>query len=245
MENQGIAEVLRVLTNRVKNSENKVKMAKKISINNELDKVKKKLIRNTLAIPSKKRDMSLKYPKGDDGLTEKQRVFVEIYTENEGRMTPTACARQAGYKAERANVTASELLNIKKFPRVTAAVMKRREEIATTHRVQMNKHVQELARLREKALGEKSYSAAVNAERLRGQAAGLYIERREIRTGSIDDMSREDVLKQLKELGLDGKFKKEGNQTVLSVEEEKKSNGEGIKDITEVQTESSEGQDEV
>ena len=56
-------------------------------------------------------------------------------------------------------------------------------------------------------------------------------------------MSREDVLKQLKELGLDGKFKKEGNQTVLSVEE--KSNGEGIKDITEVQTESSEEQKEV
>ena len=245
MENQGIAEVLRVLTNRVKNSEKEVKMTEKVNINNKLDGIKKQLTRNTSAIPSKKRDMSLKYPKGNDGLTEKQRVFVEIYTENEGRMTPTACARQAGYSVDRAHVTASELLNIKKFPRVTAAVMKRREEIATTHRVQMNKHVQELARLREKALGEKSYSAAVNAERLRGQAAGLYIERREIRTGSIDDMSREDVLKQLKELGLDGKFKKEGNQTVLSVEEEKKSNGEGIKDITEVQTESSEGQDEV
>jgi hypothetical protein len=121
--------------------------------------------------------------------------------------------------------------------------MKRREEIATTHRVQMNKHVQELARLREKALGEKSYSAAVNAERLRGQAAGLYIERREIRTGSIDDMSREDVLNQLKELGLDGKFKKEGVQTILSVEE--KSDGEGIKDITKVETENSKGQKEV
>ena len=218
-------------------------MTKKNSINNELGKIKKQLTRNTLAIPSKKRDMSLKYPKGNDGLTEKQRVFVEIYTENEGRMTPTACARQAGYSVDRAHVTASELLNIKKFPRVTAAVMKRREEIADTHRVQMNKHVQELARLREKALGEKSYSAAVNAERLRGQAAGLYIERREIRTGSIDDMSREDVLKQLKELGLDGKFKKEGVQTILSVEE--KSNGEGIKDITEIQAESSEGQNEV
>ena len=220
-------------------------MTKKFSINNKLDGIKKQLTRNTLAIPSKKRDMSLKYPKGNDGLTEKQRVFVEIYTDNEGRMTPTACARQAGYNVDRAHVTASELLNTKKFPRVVAAVMKRREEIADTHRVQMGKHVQELARLRERALGEKSYSAAVNAERLRGQAAGLYIERREIRTGSIDDMSRDDVLKQLKELGLDGKFKKEGNQTVLSVEEEKKSNGEGIKDITEVQTESSEGQDEV
>ena len=243
MENQGIAKVLRVLINHVKNSENRVKMAKKISINNELGRIKKQLTRNTLAIPSKKRDMSLKYPKGNDGLTEKQRVFVEIYTDNEGRMTPTACARQAGYNVDRAHVTASELLNIKKFPRVTAAVMKRREEIADTHRVQMNKHVQELARLRERALGEKSYSAAVNAERLRGQAAGLYIERKEIRTGSIDDMSRDDVLKQLKELGLDGKFRKEGNQTVLSVEE--KSNGEGIKDVTEVETESSEEQKEV
>ena len=218
-------------------------MVKKTSINKELSKIQKKLPANTSANTIAKRDMSLKYPKGNDGLTDKQRVFVEIYTDNEGRMTPTACARQAGYNVDRAHVTASELLNTKKFPRVVAAVMKRREEIADTHRVQMGKHVQELARLRERALGEKSYSAAVNAERLRGQAAGLYIERREIRTGSIDDMSRDDVLKQLKELGLDGKFKKEGNQTVLSVEE--KSNGEGIKDITEVQTKSSEGQDEV
>jgi phage terminase small subunit len=226
-----------------KNSENKVKMVKKTSINKELNKIKKKLPANTSANTFLKRDMSLKYPKGNDGLTEKQRVFVEIYTDNEGRMTPTACARQAGYNVDRAHVTASELLNIKKFPRVVAAVLKRREEIADTHRVQMSKHVQELARLRDRALGEKSYSAAVNAERLRGQAAGLYIERREIRTGSIDDMSRDDVLKQLKELGLDGKFRKEGNQTVLSVEE--KSSGEGIKDITEVQTKSSEGQNEV
>jgi len=226
-----------------KNSENEAKMVKKTSINKELDKIQKKLPANTSANTIVKRDMSLKYPKGNDGLTDKQRVFVEIYTDNEGRMTPTACARQAGYNVDRAHVTASELLNIKKFPRVVAAVLKRREEITDTHRVQMGKHVQELARLREKALREKSYSAAVNAERLRGQAAGLYIERREIRTGSIDDMSRDDVLKQLKELGLDGKFRKEGNQTILSVEE--KPNGEGVKDITEVQTEDSEGQKEV
>ena len=107
----------------------------------------------------------------------------------------------------------------------------------------MDKHVQELARLRETALGAKSYSAAVNAERLRGQAAGLYIDRKEIRTGSIDSMSREDVLKQLKELGLDGKFKKEGDKTIISVEEE--SDSEGIKDITPIQAEDSKRQDEV
>ena len=189
-------------------------------------------------------NMAKKYPIRDDGLTDKQRVFVKIYAENEGRLTPTECARQAGYKEDRANTTASELLNGKRFPRVVEAVIARRAEIEKTHEVKLNKHVQELARLREKALGEKSYSAAVNAERLRGQASGLYIDRKEIRTGSIDSMSREDVLKSLKELGLDGKFRKEKTGVVLEVEEEK-SDSTGLKDVTEVPTESSKRQDEV
>tara|TARA_R100000789_G_scaffold28520_1_gene31991 strand:- start:550 stop:1197 length:648 start_codon:yes stop_codon:yes gene_type:complete len=212
-------------------------MSKKDSINKQLTLGEKTGLRNAIR---NTRDMALRYPRGADGLTEKQRIFVEIYTANEGRLTPTECARQSGYKRERAATTASELLNINKYPKVVAAVMNRRSEISETHRVEMNKHVQELARLREKALNEKSYSAAVNAERLRGQAAGLYVERKEIRTGSIDSMSREDVLKTLKELGLNGKIKKEGNQTVVQVEEE--SDGEGIKDVTEVSTEGGEKQ---
>ena len=198
-------------------------MSKKDSINNKLTLSEKTGLRNAIR---NTRDMALKYPRGADGLTEKQRIFVEIYTANEGRLTPTECARQSGYKQERANVTASELLNVKKSPKVVAAIMKRRNEIAETHKVEMNKHVQELARLRDKALVEKSYSAAVNAERLRGQAAGLYIDRKEIRTGSIDSMSREEVLTKLKEIGLDGKFKKEEKGVVLEVQE-KKSDGEG------------------
>ena len=56
-------------------------------------------------------NMSKKYPIRADGLTDKQRIFVQIYTENEGRLTPTECARQAGYAEDRANTTASELLN--------------------------------------------------------------------------------------------------------------------------------------
>jgi hypothetical protein len=216
-------------------------MSKKDSINNKLTLSEKTGLRNAIR---NTRDMALKYPRGADGLTEKQRIFVEIYTANEGRLTPTECARQSGYKQERANVTASELLNVKKSPKVVAAVMKRRNEISETHKVEMNKHVQELARLRDKALVEKSYSAAVNAERLRGQAAGLYIDRKEIRTGSIDSMSREEVLTKLKEIGLDGRFKKEKEGVVLEVQE-KKSNSEGLKDITPVQTEDSKGQDGV
>ena len=171
--------------------------------------------------------MSIKYPKDGAGLTDKQKVFVKIYSENEGRLTPTECARQAGYSEGSANVSASLLLNGKRYPKVVEAVIARRAEIEKTHEVKLNRHVQELARLRDKALGEKSYSAAVNAERLRGQAAGLYIDRKEIRTGSIDSMSRDEVLSQLKELGLDGKFRKENNKTILSVEEET-----DLKDIT-------------
>jgi len=188
------------------------------------------------------KDMSLKHPKGKDGLTDRQRIFVKIYTDNEGRLTPTECARQAGYKEERAAVTASELLNGKQHPKVVEAVLARRAELEKTHEVKLSKHVQELARLRDRSLSEKSYSAAVNAERLRGQAAGLYIDRKEIRTGSIDSMSRDEVLAKLKEIGLDGKFKKEGASTVLEVEEE--SNGEPI-DITPVETKDSKRQEKV
>ena len=180
-------------------------------------------------------------PVDGEGLTSKQKLFVDIFTKNEGRLTPTECARQAGYKTDRANVTSSELMNVKKYPRVSLAINKRRQELEKTHQVNLSKHVQELARIRDAAYTNESYSAAVNAEKMRGQAAGLYVERKEIRHGSIDDMSREEVLSKLKELGLDGKFKKEGNKTVISVKE--KSNGEGIKDITPVQAEGSEGQD--
>ena len=183
------------------------------------------------------KDMSIKYPKDGAGLTDKQKVFVKIYSENEGRLTPTECARQAGYSEGSANVSASLLLNGKRYPKVVDALIARRAELEKTHEVKLNKHVQELARLREKALGEKSYSAAVNAERLRGQAAGLYVDRKEIRTGAIDSMSREEVLSKLKEIGLDGSFKKQGNETVLSLKE--KSDSEGLKDITPIQTEDS------
>jgi hypothetical protein len=58
-------------------------------------------------------------------------------------------------------------------------------------------------------------------------------------------MSREEVLKSLKELGLDGKFRKEKERVVLEVQEKTKSDSEGLKDITEVPSESGEGSEKV
>ena len=206
-------------------------MSEKDIYNSKLESLKEKVVRNTIA---NTRDMALKHPRGEDGLTDKQRIFVEIYVKEEGRLTPTECARQAGYKPERAPTTASELLNAKKYPRVVAAVRKKRNELHETHKVEMNKHVVELARLRDRALADKSHSAAINAERLRGQAAGLYVERKEIRTGSIDDMSRDEVIKRLKEIGIDGKFEKKDGKESFKVKDSK------MVDITDIQTENQE-----
>ena len=83
------------------------------------------------------KDMSLKHPKMEQGLTDKQKIFVKIYTENEGRLTPTECARQAGYSEGSANVTSSLLLNGKRYPKVVEAVIARRAEIEKTHEVKL------------------------------------------------------------------------------------------------------------
>jgi hypothetical protein len=53
--------------------------------------------------------------------------------------------------------------------------------------------VRDLQLIRDAAMADKSYSAAVMAETRRGLAEGLYVSKSEIRTGSIDTMSREQV----------------------------------------------------
>jgi hypothetical protein len=51
------------------------------------------------------------------------------------------------------------------------------------------------------ALSDKAYSAAVMAEYRRGQAQGdIYVAKSEIRHGTIESMSKDEVLKALKEI---------------------------------------------
>ena len=57
-----------------------------------------------------------------------------------------------------------------------------------------------LDHLSKSAEADKNYSAAVNAEVSRRRAAGLYVDRKEILTGSIDKMSKLEVEDRLKEL---------------------------------------------
>ena len=61
-------------------------------------------------------------------------------------------------------------------------------------------HIAELARLREAALKKGSFSSAVNAEANRGKAAGLYIDRKIIKTGKLEDMSEQELEAKMKQL---------------------------------------------
>jgi len=133
-------------------------------------------------------------------LTDQQQRFSELYVYNEGRMTPYECAKEAGYAEDSARVRASELRNPRRYPLVVKFIGELREEVQNKYEVTFEKHIKELARLREEALKKGSFSSAVNAEVARGKAGGLYIEQKIIKTGKLEDMSEQELERRMKEI---------------------------------------------
>ena len=66
--------------------------------------------------------------------------------------------------------------------------------------VNYKRHVRDLKIIRDKALDAAAFSAAVQAEYRRGQIGDLYVSKSEVRTGTIDSMSREDVERELERI---------------------------------------------
>tara|TARA_R100001143_G_scaffold36470_1_gene33869 strand:- start:95 stop:715 length:621 start_codon:yes stop_codon:yes gene_type:complete len=133
-------------------------------------------------------------------LTDMQKRFAELYVYNEGRSTPYECAKEAGYAEESARVRASELRNPRTYPLVVQYIGELREEIQNKYAIDFERHIKELARLREAALKKGSFSSAVNAEVARGKAAGLYIEQKIIKTGKLEDMTEQELEKRMKDI---------------------------------------------
>jgi phage terminase small subunit len=123
-----------------------------------------------------------------------------LLVSNEGRKTPTECAIEAGYDKDSAYVRASELRNPQKYPLVVKYIGEIREEYQKKYEVTYERHISELGKIREAALKKGAFSAANNAEVARGKAAGLYVEQKIIRTGKLDDMSKEEMEKELKSI---------------------------------------------
>ena len=135
-------------------------------------------------------------------LTEMQQRFAEflVFGGPDGPMTQTEAALAAGYSPKRARQEGSELTNPRHSPLVVKYIGELKEERLRKHEVTYEGHVAELARLREAALKKGSFSSAVNAEANRGKAAGLYIDRKIIKTGKLEDMSEQELEAKMKQL---------------------------------------------
>ena len=131
-----------------------------------------------------------------------QQRFAEflVFGGPDGPMTKTEAALAAGYSPKRARQEWSELCNPKQSPLVVKYIGQLKEERLKKHEVTYEGHVAELARLREAALKKGSFSSAVNAEANRGKAAGLYIDRKIIKTGKLEDLSEQELEAKMKQI---------------------------------------------
>lgn len=139
--------------------------------------------------------------KGKRVMTAKHWKFVTEYVSGDGRVTLKEAAIRAGYKESSASVMAWQLTNPDLNPHIVAAIQEYRAELASKYNTSYERHMKDLQLIRDKALEAGAYAAAVQAEYRRGQALGtIYVERKEIRHGTIDSMSKEEVQRKLDEL---------------------------------------------
>ena len=134
-------------------------------------------------------------------LTPQEWKFVEEFVAGDGHVTLKEAAIRAGYSEAWAKNRARELTDPEICPHIVAAIQERRRELGEKYATTFERHMRDLQVIRDQALQAGAYGAAVQAEYRRGQALGtIYIDRKEIRHGTIDSMSKEEVQRKLEEI---------------------------------------------
>jgi len=135
-------------------------------------------------------------------LTEMQKRFAEfiVFGGPEGPVSQMEAAKLAGYSHNRARQEGSELMNPRLSPLVAKFVGELKEERLKKFEVSYEKHVAELDRIKNAALKKGSFSSAVNAEVNRGKAAGLYIDRKIIKHGKLEELTEEQLQAKMKQI---------------------------------------------
>ena len=142
-----------------------------------------------------------KYLPEDKPLNRREELFVKELVAKDGQITLRDAAINAGYPPKSAHVRAHELTNPAIKPNVVKAIKQFRAELDQKYGVEYKRHLRDLQVIRDAALESGAFSAAVQAEYRRGQAQGdIYVNKSEIRHGTIDSMSKEEVLNAIKEL---------------------------------------------
>ena len=175
-------------------------------------------------------------------LTEMQRRFAEYLVFNEGKTTGAEAAIAAGYSKDRARQEASELRNPRLSPLVVKYIGELREENQKKYAIDFERHIAELAKIRELAIKRGSFSSAVNAEVNRGKAAGLYVEQKIIKTGKLEDMTEQELENRMKQIIndyapiLDAKPIEEIKKEVRSLSTKAKTKLQPLKKVASTQT---------
>jgi phage terminase small subunit len=124
-----------------------------------------------------------------------QKRFAEflVFGGPDGPVNKSEAAKLAGYSEKRCRQEGTELTNPRHAPLVVKYLDELKIEKMLKYGVTYESHVTELARIKDLALKKNSFSAAVNAETNRGKAGGLYIDRKIIKHGKLEDMTEEQL----------------------------------------------------
>ena len=135
-------------------------------------------------------------------LTEMQKRFAEfiVFGGPDGPVSQMEAAKLAGYSHNRARQEGSELMNPRLSPLVAKFVGELKEERLKKFEVNYETHIAELDRIKQMALKKGSFSSAVNAETNRGKAAGLYIDRKIIKHGKLEELTEEQLEAKMKQI---------------------------------------------
>jgi len=129
-------------------------------------------------------------------LTPKQEKFAQNVAKG---MKKKDAAKQAGYSKKNAG-RAGTMLTSKSNPEVQDRIHALQTKAASKAELTLGNHLVDLKDIRDGAMRNGAWSAAVTAEVARGKAAGLYVNRSELTVNRVDTMSKDEVLARMKEL---------------------------------------------
>tara|TARA_R100000742_G_C4272764_1_gene92069 strand:- start:1054 stop:1545 length:492 start_codon:yes stop_codon:yes gene_type:complete len=158
-------------------------------------------------------------------LTPKQEKFAQNVAKG---MSKKEAAIEAGYSEKNA-VKAGYVLASDENPLVQDKIKALQLKASEKASLDLATHLTDLKDIREGAMRNGAWSAAVGAEVARGKAAGLYINRSELVVNKVETMNKDQILERMKEIYYDtggilpmGKII-EGDSTDLDdIEESKK-----------------------
>ena len=135
-------------------------------------------------------------------LTSMQKRFAQLLVygdpETGKALSKSEAAKMAGYSPNRNNRSGYELTNPRIHPSVVQYIAHLEEEMLEKHKVTKLNHSAQLDRIKEMAIKKGNMSAAHNAEKSRGQVEGLYWNRTVGLTGRLEDMSKEELDREIK-----------------------------------------------